>query len=193
MKFEEKIRTWKAENEILANKISNQQLLVEEHDSALKNHEKILSDASKSFQKYKQYLRRNNLLLYGSCEKGDENCVQLILNLLNTKMNLKIISADIESCFRIGKRIEGKTRPIIVKFYKSYDKNIAYSNKKKLKVSGLVLKEVLTPVQLNLLKAATTKAGRNGKVWTNHGVIYFKSEDEEIYKITSIEELQKLS
>ena len=65
-----------------------------------------------------------------------------------------------------------------MKFIRHNDKSKIYSNKRKLKGTGISITESLTKIRLEKLKIAREKHGfRN--VWTMDGKIYFKSDDEK--------------
>ena len=67
-----------------------------------------------------QYSRRNCLLVHGIAEAKEEITDEVIINALNEKLDLEIKLRDIDRTHRIGgpKKTRGKTRPIIVKFFR---------------------------------------------------------------------------
>ena len=69
---------------------------------------------------------RDNLLFHGLPEKLEENCEQLISDLIHTQLN---IDSDIkfERVHRIGKIGVKDSRPIVAKFHEFKDRELRYS------------------------------------------------------------------
>lgn len=143
--------------------------------------------------RYEQSLRKNNLMIYGITEDVNENCMDLSISVINTKLKLNLLPSDIESCYRVGKNIGSKTRDIKMKFYKNYHKNLVYGSKKMFKGTRVIVREDLSPELSNILKLVIGKAGAAGKVWTSNGTIYMKSEnDDSIHKFSRLLDVQNL-
>lgn len=108
-------------------------------------------------------------------------------------MGVAVDESEIEDCFRIGKFIQGKTRPILVKFARLDIKRNIYKIKKMLKGSGIVIREDLTANRVKIIKLLLEKMnGTDGMVWTIDGNIFAKV-GENIRKIHSVEDVEKLN
>ncbi|CAG9814180.1 unnamed protein product [Phaedon cochleariae] len=179
-KFYKEIDALKEENKKNVEKISKQQSIIDS-----------LIDKQERFDKQ---LRRNNIIFHGIQEKPNENCSQLVLDTILDKMKINYVGKDvIENTYRIGKYDKNKARPIMVKFTTASHKNMIFRNKKLMKNTGIILREDITPEQLKIFKAALLKVGKNGKIWTNLGVIFAKYNDEEsIIKIHSMLDVDML-
>ena len=83
-----------------------------------------------------QYLRRNGLLIHGLEEKENESTDDLVLESINTKLEIDLQIEETDRRERIGKYRKGnggKTRPIIVQFIPYSDIRKVFNNKKRLK------------------------------------------------------------
>ncbi|KAG5898238.1 hypothetical protein JTB14_029617 [Gonioctena quinquepunctata] len=84
-------------------------------------------------------------------------------------------------------------KPIFVRFTTNHYKNEVYQNKISLKNTGLLIREDLTNQQRQILMAAIRRLGKDGKVWTNHGTIFSKiNEEANVSKINSFGDLDRL-
>ncbi|KAG5873566.1 hypothetical protein JTB14_023845 [Gonioctena quinquepunctata] len=124
---------------------------------------------------------------------NDESIKDGILQIFNTKMNLTIKNSDVGSCYRLEKPNAEKFRPVLVNFFNRYTKQIIFPNKKYLKGTKYVIKEYLIKEQSTLFKMAIRNAGKDGKVWTSSGTVFSKLADNNITKITSIDDLAEVS
>lgn len=118
-----------------------------------------------------QELKKNNLRVFNLKEKTNEDTIQEVINLFNSKMHLDIKKDDIEVCYRIGKIEKEKTRGIFLKMTSCYLKQNIYTNKKLLLGTGVVVREDFTTNRKFLLDEAIKKYSLK-KVWTKLGKIY---------------------
>ena len=66
-----------------------------------------------------QYSRRNCLLVHGIAETKYENMDDLVLKMVNEKVDVNIAENEIDRSYRIGRTKDGqRPRPIIVKLTK---------------------------------------------------------------------------
>ena len=61
-----------------------------------------------------QELKINNLRIFNVKEKINENTMQEVINLINSKLQFDIRKTDIEACYRVGKMEKDKTRGIFL-------------------------------------------------------------------------------
>ena len=88
-------------------------------------------------------------------------------------MDIDFSVNDIDRSHRIRKPSPRKKRPIIVKFVRYNDRRKVFSNKKKLKDSGISITESLTARRMEELSKARNEH-RFKNVWTIDGKILFK-------------------
>ncbi|KAG5884313.1 hypothetical protein JTB14_018036 [Gonioctena quinquepunctata] len=162
-------------------------------EDTIANQNIIINGMGRKQEKFEQSSRSKNLRIYGVKENRNEGCIQNIMEIINERMNLKVSESDVESCYRAGKFVADSNRPIMVKFYNRYHKHIFYNNKKLLKKTGIIIREDLTYEQIKLLKAAISRVGETGKVWTNQGKLFIKlGTDKNYHQINSMEDLAEI-
>lgn len=120
-----------------------------------------------------QYSRRNNLRFFGIGEHKNEDTDALVLAVISSKLGVNVSVDDIDRSHRVGRmNADDKPRAIIVKFVSYRTRALVFNSKKKLKASGISIKEDLTTFRLSLLKKATSVYGM-GKVWSADGKIFW--------------------
>ena len=136
-----------------------------------------VDDIAAETDKQEQYSRRNCLLIHGIPENKNENTDMLAMEVIDTKMDIKIAENDIDRTQRIGKpKTNGKPRPVIIKFVQYNDRKKVFSSKKSIT-------ESLTAFRMKKLTNARKTFGfRN--VLTVDGRIFYSengSQHPEIY------------
>ena len=92
-------------------------------------------------------------------------------------MGLNILKTALDRSHRIGNpKTKKKSRPIIVKFVRYYDRRDVFVNKKCLKGKGKSITESLTAFRMQKLKNARDEHGFFN-VWTVDGKIMFKNSE----------------
>ncbi|VEN50405.1 unnamed protein product [Callosobruchus maculatus] len=117
-----------------------------------------------------------NLILFKLPETADENLTMKVIQLFRSKLLPDFNENDLMSCIRIGKKIDQRSRGVIVKFRTVQMKERVYNQKRKLKGTGIVVKEDLTYEKLKLMQAAIEKTSLKG-VWSYRGHITAIKED----------------
>lgn len=118
---------------------------------------------------------RNCLLIHGIMPTEKENLYSEVCNILCSRLRADVNIKDISVCYRIGKTSKNKNsqiaRPVLVKFIHEWKRDCIYRDKKKLKGSGLVISEMLTPTKYKLLREVKSRVGKE-KCWTWQGNVY---------------------
>uniref|UniRef100_A0A8D9E477 Uncharacterized protein n=1 Tax=Cacopsylla melanoneura TaxID=428564 RepID=A0A8D9E477_9HEMI len=149
-----------------------------------------------------QYSRRNCLLIHGVREEDgaqtEDECVAMALQIFNANMQIAMNGSAIDRAHRIGgsrdttrKKNPKKNRPIIVKFVSYFHRRLVFTQKSRLKASGIYITESLTRENFKVLNEAKQIYSMNN-VWTNDGRILIK-DGAHIHTVTSSLELQNLS
>lgn len=159
--------------------------------SKLQKLEEMNKNIIAKYDKFDSTLKRKSLRIYGLKETKNENCSKMTLELVTKKMEIEIENNNIESCYRVGKYDPNKVRPIFVKFVRLDVKRQIFKNKRKLKGTGIVIREELTKEKLEIVKAALNRIGNEGNVWTDNGNVFGKIGDLVI-RIDSKNDLDKL-
>ena len=86
--------------------------------------------------KLEQYTRRENLRFNNIEENEGEDCKSVVHDII--KNDLGIDSKDIRfhAVHRVGKNVEGRHRPIIVRFISREDRDLTWRNRSKIKSSS---------------------------------------------------------
>nr|CAI5866578.1 unnamed protein product [Callosobruchus analis] len=138
-----------------------------------------------------QAKRSNNLRFFQVAEKENENnLISDVTRLIESHLGIKLQDSEIVTCYRIGKKNANKSRGILVTFSNSRIKQLIYNAKKKLKGSGIVIKEDLTGTRFRLMEAAIEKTSVKS-VWSYFGNIYVLKNGKR-FVIRSDSDLQKL-
>lgn len=85
--------------------------------------------------KLEQYTRRENLRFNNIKEMEKENCKAMIYDILQKDLELDTSSIRFHAVHRVGKRMQGRTRPIIVRFISREDRNLVWAKRGKIKQS----------------------------------------------------------
>ena len=92
-----------------------------------------------------QYGRRTNILIHGVPEESSEKTDNKALYIINNKLGISGVTIDhLSRSHRLGKKHEGKKRPIIVRFTSYRRRKMVFDVKKKLKGTGITVTENLS-------------------------------------------------
>ena len=178
--------------------LEKSQKQVNELEKKVKQMEKKLMDCENSQEEQEQYSRRNCLRIYGMPEKKDENSDDVVLQLVNSKLNLgfQVRESDLDRTHRIQPRkprTEGaeQPRPLIVKFARYNVRQKVYAARMKLKNTRIYIREDLTRSRQELIRE-TLKCESISKAWTNDGRIRALTKENKIVNIRHCGDLQKL-
>lgn len=118
------------------------------------------------------------LRIYGLPEKNSTSLNQAVNNLFIEKLGLTNVQVD--NCYRIGAVKEGHTRPVIVSFGNTQNRNTVFFNKKKLKGTKIAITEELFKSTYELLTYAKENLGKD-KVWTFGGRVITKVDNKKFF------------
>ncbi|XP_039275958.1 la-related protein 7-like [Nilaparvata lugens] len=127
-----------------------------------------------------QYQRRNCIRIFGVPEANKEDTDQLVIDVCKDKLGVNIELQDIDRSHRVGRRLAvaasntppPRPRAIIVKFVSYRQRYAVFSQKKKLKGTGVVIREDLTQRRIQLYNSMVEKFGYKN-VWSFDGIIYW--------------------
>lgn len=167
-----------AVSQVITSRLDDRLKLLEEQNavsvSKIKDLENIVAEQRLEIDNMQQLSKLNSLYFIGiPNDKKSDDPTQEVINLLSNKFSSSNISSESFSCYRLGKFMENKSRPVIVKFTSVNVRNGILRNKSTLKGSTIVVRENLTRLRLELLKKAKVKYG-DRNVWTRNGNILVK-------------------
>lgn len=135
--------------------------------------------------RYVQFSNRGKILLLGIKEDSDKTLLNDIVNIFKSKLHITIDNGEVYSCYRIGKKLADKNRPVCVEFCSVAKRNEVFGSKRSLKGSGVVMTDVLSPSRYHVYKLARQKYGKD--CWTLNGRIGIKIRGNVRY-VTSAEQ-----
>ena len=142
-----------------------------------------------------QYSRRNNLRFFGIQEKDNENFIELICNLVKTKLNIPNFTADeIDTAHRVGefdKSSDPKPRGIIVRFVRRTMRDRIVKNRRALAGSRMAITDDLTKANMQLL-AAVKKHDSVENAWAQDcKIMVLMKTSSKIASVTSMAHLNE--
>ncbi|PIK54717.1 hypothetical protein BSL78_08363 [Apostichopus japonicus] len=138
-----------------------------------------------SMNDMEQYSRRNNVRIFGIKENEGENICEMIKSFAEEKLSITLEDEVIDRCHRVGRNYPGTShRPILVKFTSYQHKQKLIKARRKLKATGIVIKEDLTQENAKLLHL-TQKKEKVKNCWTIDGriIALVKTSDQQETKI----------
>nr|CAH7741475.1 unnamed protein product [Callosobruchus chinensis] len=105
----------------------------------------------KKFEQLDQQSRLSNLRIFLLKEQAGEDLEAEVIRLFDSKLGIQNKMEDIVFFKRIGKMRESKTRGILLKLANIKLRQRVYNSKKRLKGTGIVMKEDLTENKMKLM------------------------------------------
>lgn len=136
-----------------------------------------------------QYQRRNCLRIFGEAERDGEDTDCIAISVAK-KIGVQLELSDIDRSHRVGRKTNGGTRPIIVKFTSYRKRREMFESKRKLKKTGVTIREDLTRMRLEVLRKAVESFGQHN-VWTTDGVVIVKVRNTK-FRVKNLAELEKI-
>ena len=84
-----------------------------------------------------QYTRRENLRINNIPETEHEDCKQLVYDLIDRALDIDTTCIRFHAVHRVGRKLPGRSRPIIARFACWEDRDNVWEQRKKLKTSML--------------------------------------------------------
>ena len=124
-----------------------------------------LEKMEKSLDAYLQYFSRNCLLLHGIEQSKGEDTDIIVVEVFNNDMNLIILNP--------AQKVKKKLRPIIVNFFRYYDRRVVFIYKNFLKGKEKSLIEILTAFRMQKPKNVRNEHDLFFHFWTVDGKMIF--------------------
>ena len=95
------------------------------HEDETNTLKRKVKDQERLIERQEIYSRRENVILKGVRESENENVLDSVVKIMNIDENEhKVEPADFQRVHRLGKPMQGKTRPVIVRFV-NFSKKLA--------------------------------------------------------------------
>ena len=160
--------------------------VIEELRTTIQHKDEQIAVLERRVDDLEQYSRRQCLRIFGVEEKEGEDTDKIVMEVAE-KVGATVVIEDIDRSHRVGVKRNDRPRPVIVKFVSYRKRSEVFVNKRKLKGTGVTVREDLTKSRYNVLQEAIKKHGYQN-VWTMDGAIIVKSGDTK-RRVTSLAQL----
>ena len=138
-----------------------------------------------------QYSRKYNLRFIGIEEQKDENCTVKIVEFCKNMQGIDVPVSTIDQTHQVGRKTEGKCRPIIVKFTNYGSKLTVCMQRKLLRDTNFYINEHLTYINMKLFSHARKSAKNIKSSWFLDDKLLVRSELGKIYRIRNMEDFER--
>lgn len=136
--------------------------------------------------------RRKILLIHGASEEKNEDCAVLAVKLISSRLCVSDFNVGLISrCQRMGRPVQGRARPLLIKFRELGLRDKVWYSKTNLKGTGITLSEFLTKPRHDTFMAARQRFGVT-KCWTRDGYIHILKPDGTRHRISNLSELHNI-
>ena len=174
------LKTDNIEKELKASRTANEELKGIVQQQRFK-----IREAEQERNEIQQYARRWNLRLYKVKEESgqkDEDCVGKACTIFTRDVGIKIVASDIEIAHRAGRPIQGRARPILIRFFDRKKRDEVIQNRRKLAGKGVTIDEDLTQANYKLSKAAKDHSATIAS-WSTNGKVLAKMKNGVVVRL----------
>lgn len=161
--------------------------------------EQKIEDQQKTIDFLDRQMRKKNIIFFGvpESEKNYEDLLEIILDIINKKMDIKCLKWEIETVLRLGKKND-KLRPVLITISTTSRKLQLLKNMKKLENTGMYIKEDYTPAVLQKRKELQGEFQRRRSAGENvilrqDKIVQLKSKEQQIFPSKSSSNKRYLS
>ena len=187
---------------------------IKRKDEEIKNLKEDITKLEHANDALEQYTRRNSLRISGLAdpEENYEDPVRTVLTLFNTTMKMEeakcpIMITDIDRVHRVGPKMPGSSRPMLVKFANYRARQRVFKAKRALfpksgtagqsstTTRNIFINEDLTRARVQLLYHArqAKKKKQINDCWTVDGQLLIKSKANKVTPIHNHNELERIT
>ncbi|KAF9416482.1 hypothetical protein HW555_006149 [Spodoptera exigua] len=150
-----------------------------------------ISECSRQLDNIETRSRRKALIIQGIAEAAGEDCTDVTLGVINTKLGLNYTKSLIKVCHRLGQANTNHHRPILVRFASIDARMSVWRAKTGFRGSKVAVREFLTKTRQSVFVTARQHFGMQS-CWTQEGAIFIKASDGSRHRVTSLDELNPL-
>ena len=133
--------------------------------------------------RYGQYTKKDLARMFGVVETKEEDCRQVVSDIITQRLKIKVVPTDISVAHRVGKSTRQKHRPIIIRFKDRTQRYEIMKARKVLKGSGISIAEDMTRENMELIRRAEGSRCFQS-VWFWNGKVCAKNKDgKKIYTL----------
>jgi hypothetical protein len=163
--------------------------------------EQGLNSASVQIAQISRTERRNNIIVHGVPEKTDETFRDRDAEIERISKLLKLNKMDYSEAIRLGKKLQDKSRPLLIKLMRFREKAEIQSKSSLLKGSGISISDDLSPDErkvrglLNAKRKAIMNDDKKAQCKIRNGAMTAQTKGQtEVYKVnTSTWTLEKMT
>ena len=185
--LKKEVQVLKGENHVLKNQI-------QKRDTEIKVCKQHIDQLEMKVDHLEMYSRRSSIRINGVPENNEENTDNIVVK-ISECIGVDIFQDHIDRSHRVGRKGD-YNRPIIVKFHGHRQKVSLLKAKRKLKeidtvklfgATRIFLNEDLTKERAAVAAEARKmkKEGRIADTWTRDGIIFIKTRDGSLRRITT--------
>ncbi|CAH1647340.1 unnamed protein product [Spodoptera littoralis] len=150
-----------------------------------------ISECCKCSDEQETRHRRKDLVFMGIPKVKDEDCSKVVLEIINTRLQLNLPLSAIKASRRLGASTKDLPRPILVRFTTIGNKALVWRAKTGLRGSKISAREFLTRSRQELFVKARHHFGMRA-CWTQDGNIFLKTADGTKHKVKCSGDLSPL-
>ncbi|KAF9415794.1 hypothetical protein HW555_006695 [Spodoptera exigua] len=150
-----------------------------------------IGECSRQLDNIETRSRRKALIIQGIAEAAGEDCTDVTLGVINTKLGLNYTKSLIKVCHRLGQANTNHHRPILVRFASIDARMSVWRAKTGFRGSKVAVREFLTKTRQSVFVTARQHFGMQS-CWTQEGAIFIKASDGSRHRVTSLDELNPL-
>ena len=159
----ETVNIWKTALTPLITKVVTE--LMAERNAVIESLRETVAEQQKTINELEQYSRKNCINIAGVKEK-DRESVRVLAKDIGRAVGVNVTDGDIDTAHRIGRQVEGKVRPIIVKFTTFDKRQELYQARRKLRAASAPAGSSLSDAELRLIFVSDNLTA------TNRGIMY---------------------
>ena len=149
----------------------------------------IVNEQGSAFRDLEQYGRRDNIKVYNLPERWDgtkgetpEETAKAVSDMIARDLNYRVSASDISTAHRLGTKVPGKERSVIVRFVSRIVRNEVVRRRRALKGKGVVIADDLSPFFQKVFFSLREIMGKKN-VWSTGNQLFIKTT-EGVRKVT---------
>ena len=199
--FEKKVADLETTVSVLKDDNLKKDKLIRRMEFEDQKNKKQIQELLSAVDEVEQDKLRCNIQIVGLPEsRKEEEDTKKVIKLAHDKIGIKLKKQDLSEVYRLGKKTEGKSRDIVVKFVEKKTRDAFYQNRKKTAPHKEVTKNIYINDQLTRYRKGLffqarklLKARKIYAAWTQNGnILIRKSEGEQLRQIAKYADLRDL-
>lgn len=171
--------------ETFENKANNELQVLRNELQLLNKSTKIIEEDCNTFL---QNSHNRKILIHG-IDEGDGKSIYDDVNNVLKNGYISINKQDVCNCYRLGKKLVNKNRPVVLEFLHQWRRDEIFYNKSSLKGSSILITEMLTKSNYKRFQECFKRFKKD--CWTHNGKTVVKINNQKSI-ISSDEDMKKI-